>query len=295
MAAEFINYTRSRAAKKRRSLKSIEDDRHLMVSAAVVIFGLGFLSLAPHQEPRFLLPLLLPLVLLGEKAILTYPIAGPLIWVVFNTILFTLFGILHQGGVTQSLLAIGSTDIWSNQNQPTSWIYMRTYMPPTFLSRLSRALVDDSSRNCDRYQENGVCHRISFDTSGIYPQSACQEEKVRIVDLKGSGLDDLWDTLQSELNCAKIGDNSESNSFLYLVVPFFAEFLAKSDSNQNFGFTLSSRCQLPGAVYDAVYDCNHVQSYGPHLTTEDFPPFDGSVLKFYNSLSLNVFNVSCAI
>eukprot|EP00536_Pseudo-nitzschia_multiseries_P004098 jgi/Psemu1/187255/e_gw1.66.141.1 len=286
IATKSMNRTGSTTTSTHQSRKTEEDDGYLLVSGAVVIFGLGFLSLAPHQEPRFLLPLLLPLVLLGEKPFQSYPRAGPFIWVLFNSILFILFGVLHQGGVTQSLLSIGSTQTWPTQNQPTSWIYMRTYMPPTFLSRLSYDMVYDKPRSCDRHQENGVCRSISLDASSRYDESACQEEKVHIVDLKGSGLDKLWDTLQSELPCSELGDDSESNSFLYIVVPFLAE----NDSNDDYGFTFSSRCQLP----NGVYDCYHVQSFGPHLTTEDFPPFNGSALRFYNSMTLNVYNISCA-
>lgn len=37
-----------------------------MTVAATFVFGLAFLSSAPHQEPRFLLPLLVPVVLLSE-------------------------------------------------------------------------------------------------------------------------------------------------------------------------------------------------------------------------------------
>ena len=290
IAATLLSSAGSSLTNDLRMRKTIGKSDISMVCAAVVICGLGFLSIAPHQEPRFLLPLLLPLVLLGERPLQWYPTAGIFVWVLFNTILFTLFGILHQGGITQSLLAIGSTKTWAHQNQPTPWIYMHTYMPPTFLTRLSRDTVD-KSRSCSSHQENGVCDTISFDAFGKEIDDACQKDKVRIVDLKGSGPNKLWDTLQSELPCTEIEENSESIFFLYLVVP--APLVAESDSDDGFGSTISSRqgvCQLA----NEKYDCIHVQSYGPHLTTEDFPPLVGSMLEFNSMLALSVYNISCA-
>jgi len=290
IATTLLNSAGSAPTNNPSMRKTIGKGGILMVSVAVVICGLGFLSIAPHQEPRFLLPLLLPLVLLGERALQWYPTVGLFVWILFNTILFTLFGILHQGGITQSLLAIGSTEIWTHQNQPTPWIYMHTYMPPTFLTRLSRDIVD-KSRSCSSHQENGVCDTISFGVFGKEIDDACQKDEVRIVDLKGSGLDKLWDTLQSELPCTKIEESSESNYFLYVVVP--APLAAESDSDDGFGSMFSSRqgaCQLA----NEKYECNHVQRYGPHLTTEDLPPFVGSVLELNNMLALSVYNISCA-
>lgn len=262
-----------------------------IVSSAVVVFGLGFLSLAPHQEPRFVLPLLVPLVLLGEKPIQRYPTSGAFVWGLFNLILFTLFGLLHQGGVTQSLLSVGSTDKWMQQSRPTAWIYMRTYMPPTFLTRMSRGIVD-GSRICPKNQQDGVCQKMSRDVFGTDLDDGCQRDAIRIVDLKSSGLDKLWDTLHSELPCAK-GDYflEDSNNLVYLTMPFMAE--ADKIDESSFVFSPTSdrrRRNIPYGDYEYV----HVTSYGQHLTTEDFPPFGGSFLEFYDRLALHVYAISCA-
>lgn len=289
MPTSLLNGAGGNRTSDTRNRNTIEKGGILMVSRAVVIFGLGFLSIAPHQEPRFLLPLIIPLVLLGEKPIQRFPTIGPFVWILFNLILFALFGILHQGGVTQSLLAVGSTTTWAHPIQPTSWIYLRTYMPPTFLTRLSRDTVADR-RTCSNDDEKYFCQQISFDMFGRELDDACQKEKARIVDLNGSGLEKLWDTLQTELPCSKSEGASDSNAFIYLVVPFMAE----NENNDESGFIFSStghegRCQLPSETYE----CDHVRSYGPHLTTEDFPPFGVFLTEFYNTLALNVYNISC--
>jgi len=280
--------------------KTTENGGIIVVLQAVVVFGLGFLSIAPHQEPRFLLPLIIPLVLLGENCIKRFPTIGTFVWILFNLVLFILFGILHQGGVTKSLLAVGSTAIQSQQIQPTSWIYWRTYMPPTFLTRFSRDIVDDS-RTCKRlstgYNDDEKdlmsCEQTSFVGVSGELDEMCQKSKVRIVDLHSSSLEKLWGTIQTKLPCASSEGIFDPEAFLFLVVPFLAENSDSDDKGYNFSTAgQEGRCQLP----NKTYECDHIRSYGPHLTTEDFPPYpyDTAAVDFYNRFVLNVFKISCS-
>lgn len=101
-----------------------------------IVFGLAFLSSAPHQEPRFLLPIIFPVILIHARSItskrfLVY------FWAVFNLCLLIFFSALHQAGVVPSVL--GNRNFLTNQGSelslsPTPLIYYHTYMPPTFLS-----------------------------------------------------------------------------------------------------------------------------------------------------------------
>ena len=264
--------------------KTIEQDDVLMVSAAVVIVGLAFLSIAPHQEPRFLLPLLIPLVLLGEKAVRRFPTTASCIWTIFNFVMIILFGILHQGGVNKSLLAIGS-NTWAQQKQPTSWIYMRTYMPPTFFTR--RDTTDDMRTCLSNYKDYDEmsCNTFNFNLG------ACQRETVHIVDLKSASIDTLREAIQVELSCSNRSIGTDFNDFLYLVVPFNIENGDYFDCD----FSLSPEgCESQFQLSNITYEWNLVNRYGPHLTTEDLPVFSGSLTALYQSLTLNVYKISCA-
>ena len=88
------------------------DRRPYTASLAV---GLAGLSLAPHQEARFLLPALYPLLMLTKDA----PLRFPRLSLAFNALLFIAMGILHQAGV--AVLA-GRVDAFHG-----------TYMAPSFL------------------------------------------------------------------------------------------------------------------------------------------------------------------
>ncbi|KAG1752252.1 glycosyltransferase family 22 protein [Suillus lakei] len=103
----------------------------------MIILSLAILSVQPHQEPRFLVPLLLPIIVLiantGQLARV-----GKTFWVscsIFNLVLAVLFGILHQGGVVPSLFYLHSVVADASLGTRTNIIFWKIYMPPLhFLS-----------------------------------------------------------------------------------------------------------------------------------------------------------------
>lgn len=94
-----------------------------------------FLSIFPHQEPRFLLPcvpLLLSCFRLHTSRLLLAS------WVVFNAALGFLMGVYHQGGVIPTQLAIpsilSSYHHVAGAGQPTATVFWwKTYSPPRWL------------------------------------------------------------------------------------------------------------------------------------------------------------------
>lgn len=130
--------------------------RHRQVFAvASVLFPLACISMAPHQEPRFLLPLLIPLQIFFASELLKRRILMA-IWIAFNLALTVFFGVLHQGGVVPMLLSFSA----NGQHQQQQYagmltsaqlskchftgdatalmgaipiVFYKTYMPPRFL------------------------------------------------------------------------------------------------------------------------------------------------------------------
>lgn len=130
-----------------------------IVCAATVATQLAVLSLAPHQEPRFLLPLLLPIVILfGDHAfpgsrhrISTRAVA----WIAFNFSLAIFFGFVHQGGIVPSLahLSWEISRVSQSGTPVAAVVYHQTYMPPWHLlardASDSLALVDTEAVSDD--------------------------------------------------------------------------------------------------------------------------------------------------
>ncbi|XP_042223833.1 GPI mannosyltransferase 4-like isoform X2 [Homarus americanus] len=108
---------------------------------ATFILPVLVLSAVPHQEPRFLLPTLLPLVILHSDDVLL--ISGKrlkafkhlcfLAWHVWNIFCVIFFGFLHQGGVTKTMMRVHEHILLQPPHTNTHIVFSDMYTPPTFL------------------------------------------------------------------------------------------------------------------------------------------------------------------
>lgn len=100
------------------------------------LIPLIFLSAFPHQEPRFLLPLIFPLILFIIPLLIKQNLHKYIfrIWVVFNILITIIYGHMHQGGLLPALKHIHdfSSNITSIKNEKFVVTY-HTYMPPGYL------------------------------------------------------------------------------------------------------------------------------------------------------------------
>jgi len=106
---------------------------------ASIVAAFIILSLIPHQEMRFLLPMLVPLVLLGYKKI--FGNEGffwlKVCWIGFNIFFLLTFAIFHQGGVVPAILNLSSRPIEPGSTQHV--IFYHTYMPPQHLFAIEKS------------------------------------------------------------------------------------------------------------------------------------------------------------
>jgi phosphatidylinositol glycan class Z len=230
----------------------------------IILSGLGFLSVAPHQEPRFLLPLLVPLAILSAPSLKSTWVRA--VWVLFNVILLIVYGILHQGGVVPSLLARAVP----NSGAPRTVVYFHTYLPPTFSWRKRNEAM---AKEC--LAENSDSMSGKDNCSTATPRCG----SVPIIDLKGSSVDTLTSALSEQLTCDN-GDHGskDSNDYIYLVAP---------------PLTMGTVVLGHDCFLGESFRCRHMRSFRPHLTTEDFPPFDGSLLNTLWRMELCVYEISC--
>lgn len=219
-----------------------------------IIFSLAMLSSAPHQEPRFLLPLLIPLAILSlnTKSWENYQGYLSAVWIVFNVTLLVFFGLMHQSGIIPSLLAMGTT--LADRN-PKAVLFYHTYMPPTFASRLGL-----NKRHC-KVADDTSCHDY-----------ACKD--FSILDLDGTNnLSSLHATISEKLRC------DEEPTYIYLVSSPFSE-----TQDEESWYVGAERCNIPG------YVCKSIWSHSPHFSTEDW----GSLtLVAREGLPLSIYEISC--
>ncbi|KAI0819879.1 Alg9-like mannosyltransferase family-domain-containing protein [Trametes gibbosa] len=104
----------------------------------VRLSAISILSIQPHQEPRFLTPLLVPMIAMATNNVRILQWQRPflVLWIVANLVLVVLFGILHQGGVVPSLFRVHDivyADPPGLDTHDVRIIYWKTYMPPRHL------------------------------------------------------------------------------------------------------------------------------------------------------------------
>ncbi|GAA5998439.1 glycosylphosphatidylinositol-alpha 1,2 mannosyltransferase [Rhodotorula paludigena] len=117
-----------------------------LIYLATVLVSLPLVSLLPHQEPRYILPFIVPIVLLApyapmfqsgtRRAARSRKVFWAL-WLTHTAVLTVVFGYLHQGGVLPAIFALnrelrdpatrlgGASDV--------DVVFWRTFMPPRHL------------------------------------------------------------------------------------------------------------------------------------------------------------------
>lgn len=238
---------------------------------STILLGLLVLSCAPHQEPRFLLPCIVPLVFLHGRDVVgtnskqssssktaRFTLIG--VCVAFNFILYLFFGWLHQGGMVPSLLNLPSTaEVYDEGSPPETVIYYKTYMPPTFLTR-GRVIGNNIE---ERNTNQGVIVTDDGDIS-----VACENQI--IIDLQGREMEVLLEVFHERLPCNEITDKS-----LLMVTPAAVmATIAEKGWNE--------------------YTFMSVHGHGTHVSTEDWPVFHGAVGSFVSQLELVTYEVSCS-
>lgn len=103
------------------SLPQIHSTRGMM--AASIIAPVSALSYFPHQEPRFLIPITLPIVYLFSNVIIRKSYINKM-WVFLNVVCLLFYGFIHQAGLYPATVHL-SNEV-SLSRQTTKPVYLIT-------------------------------------------------------------------------------------------------------------------------------------------------------------------------
>jgi phosphatidylinositol glycan class Z len=247
---------------EKRSLSGTIDVEELCLGC--IISGVGMLSIAPHQEPRFLVPLVTPLALLcasvgarwrsttrkhdikkeegagssarrGKRfsAVRRKGSCPIMLWILFNVALCAFYGVLHQGGLLRAVLLLGSRSNTLNA-PPSQAFFFKTHMPPRFILT-----------NRGAPGEPGYC---------------------QIADLKGAPVEELRAALRDR---DKSSAALEWGGKVYVIAPASVQL----DRDPVLGKCLQMDT-----------------TFWPHLSTEDWPKTVGEM-----TLNMFVYDKMCAL
>jgi hypothetical protein len=151
-------------------------------------------------------------------------------------------------------------------------------MPPTFLTRAgdkdwTHKKSVDEKKKCD-VAVGGECDQSRGST---------RQRKI-ILDLKGANSSVLLEVLNEWLPCHGPNisvEDSNSNHFIQLIsIPAVILPLVKKSNGSS------------ALLFDA-YAITTITSYDNHISTEDWPAFEGSIVSFINQLRLDVYIITC--
>ncbi|KAJ2450195.1 alpha 1,2 mannosyltransferase [Coemansia sp. RSA 2336] len=95
-----------------KTLRSQTDVKYTVVAAGLSAgTGLMLLSMVPHQEPRFLVPMMAPLVICTWRFHRVVPAYFWKLWVLFNAAIFVGYGVVHQAGVMPAIAFVSQTSV----------------------------------------------------------------------------------------------------------------------------------------------------------------------------------------
>ena len=137
----FVESAKALLCTKKKEDKDGDDHRIYLIWNMLLcssIVPVALLSFIPHQEPRFISPVLMPLVILFSQSLIGSS-ASPLMllsWCIWNILGCVLFGILHQGGAYPCLAHLQQY-LYNARSQTINATYhmtfYHTYMPPQHL------------------------------------------------------------------------------------------------------------------------------------------------------------------
>ncbi|XP_065604232.1 GPI mannosyltransferase 4 [Cyrtonyx montezumae] len=122
---------------------------------------LALLSLFSHQEPRFLIPLILPLVLFSTSQ--NRAMKWKHIIVVFNVLGAFVFGCLHQGGLIPCLFHLEHlmhSSESSNHPRHYTLLFSHTYMPPRSLLNIKKKDMHVEVIDMAGSEEEPLCRAV---------------------------------------------------------------------------------------------------------------------------------------
>ena len=160
----------------------------LLLLVQTIFFSLSMLTFIAHQEPRFLLPLVIPVAVLLSRCL--HPFSSHkflvILWILFNIFCYGFYALFHQAGLVptmdfvSSLAKVHNEKHSYNKNKNIDILFYKTYMPPVHLA-------------------------------GISKQSSADSGLFQVIDLAGSSYEKLEETLNLSL--------TKVNSDVYLVLP----------------------------------------------------------------------------
>ena len=265
------------------------------VRLSSALLGTFFISLFPHQEPRFLLPAV-PLLL----SCLRLPSSGRwkqnfwTSWAIFNLVMGMLMGVYHQGGIIPTQIEIPKV-VNKDYVVDVQVFWWKTYPPPTYL--LGSDHINAASNMA-----------LTIDTVPLVDKNAAEV----LTELQEAIAKSKW----PQMTCEQTPQNSQGEiqtqydsraSAIYVVLPLSAHMLnvalsprglAEYEALQSTTYHLfqpTTSASTPETDPDSALILTRRYSYKKHISLDDVDFGDdgvaGTISRVVGRRGLGVFEV----
>ena len=278
---------------------NIENNLGRVGCASILLFifiPVAVFSIFPHQEPRFLIPLLPLIVIFTIISTKSLSKIFIIVFIIFNITLAILFGILHQGGLLPCLYKLQTTYNNDQMNKHLNGDQMNKYSNGDQINNYSNGDQINKHLNSDQINKHSSGGQIKKHSNGDQINSHSNSDQINkhsnasqinkhsgisydfvfahtymppkfpllihnsninILDLKGCDKATLVSSMLKKLNSFE--EHDQENYRLFLITP--ATFYNELPQNTILSFSL-------------------VERFCPHLSFEDLPRL--TVLKSVN-------------
>ena len=140
-----------------------QQNRVILQLVGSLFTALLLLSYFKHQEPRFLVPIITPMCLVSSWLLMKQRyVLKPFMfmWIIFNTMMVTWFGFVHQGGIIPSLSHLNNKIHQRTQTPCTKYniLFWYTYMAPSHLLAFPKeaTVVTADMKNVEGLPEENI-------------------------------------------------------------------------------------------------------------------------------------------
>ncbi|KAJ3639299.1 hypothetical protein Zmor_002664 [Zophobas morio] len=266
----FCQATYSFVRGRHQLLPTVRSIKGLMMLSYIA--PLGILSVFPHQEPRFLIPLIIPLVYLHSADILpdkdniliklehTVPRKTKTtvkkdsnvymkLWLVINIILVIFYGFLHQGGVYQ-------VTNYLSKDMRTESLKTEYYIVTSHVYSLPESLFLQKSSN--------KLHHTKTSKYAVNKRYFLHEEGSSDLDILVSNIQKMSKRIEDYKHVHK----NKRKYKLFLVIPSSLEDQLNSLMSKDAHF-------------------KKIKSFYPHISTEAFPNLAQDITYLYTNFKFD--------
>ncbi|KAI9596661.1 Alg9-like mannosyltransferase family-domain-containing protein [Syncephalis fuscata] len=264
------------------------------VTGYVAILGVLALSIVPHQEARFLLPVIIPLIISLSQHFINRSRSFWTIWIIFNTVGAILFGGLHQAGIIPAIHKIYTNSL---ANQCESLPLSTSEYPLMYCQHSNNATKTIAKTAIHAKRTKVIFYKTYMPPEHLFLQSnqlnTIHDSTIQLMDLGGGSIDTLLSQLGSHHHLPVITPTMVSISNEPISsYPAIYTFNPTHGHYERTLVVMPSYIHLPPPSTTTQFKLIHISTVFPHLSLDHIDIWMEEPNRFIDGLTLSIYQLS---